>query len=74
MNFSQNIDFNALGNAEYDFDKNKKYKYILFDNLNSGEKDKIIKLLEDKNGNPKNFLNFVYVIRKIIIIINSELQ
>ena len=60
MNFSQNIDFNALGNAEYDFDKNKKYKYILFDNLNSGEKDKIIKLLEDKNGNPKNFLNFVY--------------
>ena len=60
MNFSQNIDYVALGNAVYSFNKNKKYKYILFDSLNSDEKDKIIKLLEDKNGNPKNFLNFVY--------------
>ncbi len=57
---SQNIDFNALGNAEYTFNKNEKYKYIHIDNFNSDEKDKIINLLGDKKGNPNNLLNFVY--------------
>ena len=62
MNYPQtiDIDYDELGQAEYDYKKGKKYKYIDVGTLDQDAKDKIIELLDKKNGMPNNFLKFLY--------------
>ena len=62
MNYPEltDLDYEILGKASYHYDKNKKYKYIDIDTLNPKARGKIIKILEENNGMPNNFLKFVY--------------